>query len=103
VAQLTVPAKARLKGRAATLSLQCAGTADCAGTVRIQSRAAGKRRPVTYASSAFAIGAGAKQSVKAKLSSAGRKALRRHRSLRAYANVTFADGRVTSTKITLRR
>jgi hypothetical protein len=112
VPQLTLGSKARLKGRTATLPLECVGAADCAGTVRIQSRpAAGatasaarkKAETVTYASGAFSIGAGLTGSVRAKLSSAGRKAVRHHRALRAYANATFADGSVTSTKITLRR
>jgi prepilin-type processing-associated H-X9-DG protein len=100
---LTVPASVRLKGRTAPLTLQCVGAADCSGTLRIQSRPATSKKPLTYASGAFSIGAGLKSAVKAKLSSAGRKALRRHRSVRAYANVTFADGRVTSAKIALRR
>ena len=107
---LTVPGSVRLKGRTAPVTLQCVGAADCTGTLRIQSRPATgaaesrkSRKPVTYASGSFAIGAGLHGSVKTKLSSAGRKAVNRHPALRAYANVTFADGRVTSTKITLRR
>jgi hypothetical protein len=110
--ELKLPAAAKLKGRKVTVPLTCAGAADCAGTLRIQSRpapgAAAARTPrrpktVTYASSTFSIGAGLTGSVKATLSKDGRRALKRHRSVRAYANVTFADGRVMSARITLRR
>ena len=98
---LTLPATARLKRSAATLALQCAGAGDCTGTLRIQSRATGKRR--TYASGTFYVPAGTTASLKLKLSKAGRKAARGHRPLRAYANATFGDGRVTSARITLKR
>lgn len=106
--QLKLPATTRIKGRRINLPLSCAGTADCSGTLRIQSRPAAARaskrsKTATYASSTFSIGAGATGSVKAALSKDGRKAVKRHRSLRAYANVTFADGRVTGARIALRR
>lgn len=110
--RLALPTRARLTAGTATLPLRCLGTADCTGTLRIQSRPATaatasstskKSQPITYARGSFSIRAGMKRSVKAKLSSDGRRASRRHRSLRAYANATFADGRVTSAKITLRR
>jgi len=100
---------ARLKGRAATVSLQCVGAADCTGTLRLQSRpatgaaAARTSKTVTYASRSFSIGAGTSRTVKASLSKAGRRAARGRRALRAYANATFADGHVTSARITLRR
>ncbi len=108
--ELSLPARARIKGRKVTVPLRCVGAADCAGTLRIQSRpasgatAARKRsKTITYASGSFSIGAGLAGSAKAALSKDGRKAVRRHRSVRAYANVTFADGRVTSARIALRR
>jgi hypothetical protein len=98
--QVKVPGSARVKGRAATLAVTCAGATACKGTVRIQSRAAkGKGRAVTYATRAFSLAAGASKPVKLTLS----KAARRHRTLHAYANTTFADGTVTSTRITLKR
>ena len=100
---LVMPAKARLGHGKPTLRVRCDGAANCVGTLRIESRASGATRRVTYAIGAFSIPAGATRSVTAKLAKAGRKALKRHRSLTAYANATFQDGRVTSTKITLRR
>jgi hypothetical protein len=100
VPRVTVPASARVKGRAATLAVRCAGATACKGTVRIQSRpATAKGKAVTYATRAFSLAAGATGHVKLSLS----KAARRHRTLRAYANTTFADGTVTSTRITLKR
>jgi hypothetical protein len=95
-----------------TVPLTCVGEADCTGTLKIQSRPASggtaarkskRAKTITYASSSFSVGAGLTGSVKAVLSKAGRKAVGRHRSVRAYANVRFADGRVTSARITLRR
>jgi hypothetical protein len=100
--QVKLPASARVKGRAATLPIRCTGTSACQGTVRIQSRPAkskAKGKAVTYATRAFSLAAGASKQVKLTLS----KAARRHRTLRAYANTTFADGTVASTRITLRR
>ena len=99
-ASVTLPKALRFKGRAADVPVQCVGANACAGTLRIQSR---RGKGVTYASHGFSLAAGAKGSVKASLSKAGRRALRRRRAVRAYANTTFADGRVTSTPITLRR
>jgi hypothetical protein len=108
--ELSLPTRARIRGRKVTVPLHCVGAADCAGTLRIQSRpaagatAARKRsKTITYASASFSVGAGLGGSAKAALSKDGRKAVRRHRAVRAYANVRFADGRVTSARITLRR
>ena len=99
-AAVTLPKTLRFKGRAAAVPVECVGANDCAGTLRIQSR---REKGVTYGSRSFSIRAGATGSVKVSVSKAGRRALRRRRALRAYANTTFADGRVTSAPITLRR
>lgn len=109
---LTIPATGRVKGNTVRLPLECVGAADCAGKLLVQNLAAANataakksKQPkrVTYASSSFSIAAGKSQSVKMQLSKAGKKAIRRHRSLKAYANATFTGGSVKSSKINLKR
>jgi hypothetical protein len=103
---LTVPTSARVKGNTARLPLRCVGTGNCTGTLLIQDRersqaAAARRSPITYASCSFSIPAGTTRSVIVTLSKLGKKAIARHRSLKAYANATLSHSRVESSKIML--
>jgi hypothetical protein len=110
--QLTIPTVGRIKGNNATLPLKCVGRANCIGVLRIQSlpapgatvaRKAKKPKLITYASGSFSISAGKTLSVTVKLSKDGKRAIKGHHSLKAYANATLSDGHGKSSKITFRR
>jgi hypothetical protein len=106
--QLTLATVAKAKGRAASLALTCGGNTSCSGTVRLQGGtqgAAGKKakaKPITYATGTFAIPAGSSRVVLLTLTRYGKQALKSHRSISASAIATVS-GRLSSTKITLKR
>jgi hypothetical protein len=109
---LVIPTVGQIKGKTARLPIRCVGPANCVGDLRIQNlpepgatvaKKAKKRKPITYASGSFSISAGKTLSVTVKLSKDGKRAIKRHRPLKAYANATFSDGHGKSSKITFRR
>jgi hypothetical protein len=113
--QLTIPGVGRIKANAARLPVRCVGPTNCAGVLRIQNRSQPgataarkakkpkKPKTVTYASGSFSIAAGKRMSVTVRLSRDGKRAIKGHRSLRAYANATFAGGQRKSSKVTFKR
>jgi hypothetical protein len=111
VAQLVIPSVGQIKGKTATVPIRCVGPANCVGVLRIQNlpepgataaKKAKKAKPVTYASGSFSISAGRTLSVTVRLSKDGKRAIKGHHSLKAYANATFSDGHDKSSKITFR-
>ena len=109
--QLLIPATGQINPRQARLPIRCAGPANCVGILRIQNlpqagatlaRKAKKSKPITYASGSFSISAGKTQSVTMKLSKEGKRAVKGHHSLKAYANATFSNGHAKSSRITFR-
>lgn len=109
VPQVAVPASGRIAHNAAGLRLRCLGATACLGTLLVQDRpataaATARARPaLTYAQGRFSIPAGGSRSVRVTLSPRGRQALRRRRTLRAYANVRLSGGRVASSPLRLTR
>jgi hypothetical protein len=106
---ITFPgAQGRIVGRTAQVPLKCEGNAICEGILRLQNAAAGHataarsraRKTVTYGKRSFRIAAGARQTVKVKLSKRAKRLLRRKR-VRVYANATLG-GKVFSKKIALK-
>jgi hypothetical protein len=113
--KLTLPVR---RGRI-SLPLRCTG-ANCFGRLLLQSAAPrgakiaqaakkrkhrkskAKRRVITYGSAAVKVPAGAKKTVSVKLNARGRKATRRHKRLKVWANFTFGSIKL-SKRITLRR
>jgi hypothetical protein len=102
---------ARVAGNSALVQIACgAGGPACDGTVRIQSARPHGRgahlarvaKVVTYAAGSFALTAGNRQAIKAKLSRAGRMLAARHKTLRVWINVTLSSGTVMSKQVTLR-
>jgi hypothetical protein len=105
--KLTLPASGHVAGGTATVVLRCAAGANCTGTLSIQSQARAasrKRRPLSYGTAAFSVTAGKTQPLAVKLSSAGKRALGRRRTLHAYLVATLTGATATtSAPITLRR
>jgi hypothetical protein len=108
IPQLTLPVAAiPVKGNTATVPLQCL-VLDCTGILALQnapqavpahvarhrSKAPKAKRPkiVNYGSTSFSLKAGASGKVKVKLNSAGRVALKRHHTVKAWANLRFTAG-----------
>jgi hypothetical protein len=100
---------ARVRRGRATIPLACRG-ADCAGLLQLLRRGAGatgaaRRRTVSYGSARFSARAGAVANVRVKLNRAGRALLRRRRSVKVVAKVTFSrgGGRQARFALTLKR
>jgi hypothetical protein len=96
------------QGAAAALALLCNLTSACNGLLRLQAsrvggRASASARPVTYARGRFRLRSGGRKRVKVKLTSAGKKLLRKHAKARVWANVTMGKKRRSSVRVTLRR
>ena len=95
----------------ARVQLLCRLTQQCAGLLRLQNlkaRGAAKSaaKTVTYGSASFKISARKTKTVKVKLSPAGRALMRKHRSVKVWANSTVGSGaakRVTGARLTLKR
>lgn len=109
--QLKIPAMGQIKGNAVRLPIRCVGSANCVGVLRIQNlpepgatvaRKTKRPKSITYASGLFSISAGKTLSVTVKLSKDGKRAIRGHHPLRAYANATFSNSHGKSSKITLK-
>lgn len=106
--QLALATTAKAKGGGALLGLRCGPSAPCAGTIRIQSSAPGtagknaRAKLITYAAATFSIPPGSSRVVQLTLTRNGKQALKTHRSITAYA-ITRLSGRLTSTKIALKR
>jgi hypothetical protein len=104
--KLTIAPGGHLSARTATVQLRCSGPLKCAGALRIGNHtpiAPPKAKVTTYAAGSFSIAAGKVQSLEVKLSSDGRRAVKGHRSLKAYAIATFSNGATATSPITLRR
>jgi hypothetical protein len=109
VARRSLPARRR----AARVPIACGALTPCAGRLLLQSaapegaaaagtaRAAG--RPRTFARGRFDIAAGESERVRAKLSRAGRRALRRRRTKRVWVNVRMDGAAVTLGRAKLKR
>ena len=95
-------------GGAARLRLACALTTTCAGTLLLRPRSAGgagraaAAKPRSYGTARFRIAGKRSATVKLKLSTAGRSALRRSARVRAEAVVT-SGGATSILKLTLKR
>jgi hypothetical protein len=99
---------ATVLGRFARVRLVCRLTISCKGRLRLQSGAAAsrKKRPKTYASGRFSIKAGATKTVKVKLTKAGRRLMRRRRSVKVTAQMVIGKGKtaqVFTGRLTLKR
>jgi hypothetical protein len=100
---------ATVRRRIARLRLTCRLTTTCKGSVRLRPRATNakkKRKPAIYASGHFKIKAGATKTVKAKLTKAGRRLMKRHKKARVQLVATIGKGKaakIFSAKLTLKR
>ena len=100
----TVP----VKGGVATLPIGCQ-VADCSGLVTLLrgagAAAAATKPPATLGSANFTAKAGTTAKVKVKLNRAGKALLRKHRSVKVKARVTFSSGggKPTTATVTLKR
>jgi hypothetical protein len=96
----------QLVANTATIPLTCALDTTCAGLLQLlnQARTAAKKppKPVVYGSARFSIPAHQTAKVKVKLTRAGKKLLKRKRSVRLVARATVG-GQVTTTSVTLKR
>ncbi len=91
----------------ATLPIACR-VADCSGLVTLLPRAgaaAAKKKPATLGSATFTAKAGKTARVKVKLNRAGKALLKKHRSVKVKARVTFRSGggKPATATITLKR
>lgn len=101
----------RVQSGSLRVDVTCNQATPCNGTLRVQSRhakvatAAGAHasRTLTYAAGRIGLASGAKKTIRARLSEAGRSALRRHKRLTAWVNVKVGSATVSSTRITIRR
>jgi len=102
----TVPAAlraGRFTGNTATIPLVCELTTACQGTLRLQDArptAAAVHKPKLYGSAKFSARAGKTVNVKVKLNAAGRKLVRRRKSVTLYATTTIG-AQVVSAKVKL--
>jgi hypothetical protein len=100
----TVPVKRGV----ATLPIACQ-VADCSGLVTLLRGAGGaaaaKKQPATLGSTKFTAKAGTTARVKVKLNRAGKALLKKHRSVKVKARVTFTSGggKPATATITLKR
>lgn len=100
----------RLRGAHALIPLVCTSRRQCAGTLRLQSRAASRaaaattrRRTKTYGRVRFSIPAGKTKQIKVRLTKAGKRLLGKRKRARVFVNVTLSSKRVVSKRIVLRR
>lgn len=99
--------RGRLARNTATLPVTCAQDATCAGLLQLLSQAgaagtAKSRKPTVYGRARFSIPAHQTARVKVKLTKAGRKLLKRRRSVRMVARATVGS-QVTTTAVRLTR
>ncbi|HWF32597.1 MAG TPA: hypothetical protein VG188_08585 [Solirubrobacteraceae bacterium] len=110
--RLTIP----VKNGTATVPIQCL-LVSCAGVLNLQSAQLGgvasaarkkqatKPKLVSYGTASFSLKANTTGKVKVKLDLAGRKLLKAHGKVKAWANVRFTagGGKPKSTRVTLKR
>lgn len=94
-------------GRAA-IALTCKGNALCAGQLELlartgTARAAASKGATSYGKASYSVKAGAKASVKIKLGTKGRSALRKHKRLKAVLVLTPKGGKAVRRQLTLTR
>ena len=100
---LSVAARnALVRSNVASLRLRCVLDTTCRGRIRLLPRTASAARATTYGTANYTIKAGKAKAIRVKLSPAGRKALKRKRTLRVTVAVT-AGASSWSLKLTLKR
>ena len=109
----TAPAAIALVQRAvsirngvAPLLIRCGlAQGTCTGTLLLQpgAGAAAARRSVTYGRAKVSVGAGKRRRVKVKLTRAGRRLVKKHDSVKVWANVRSGGTRFRLARVTLRR
>ncbi len=97
--------KGRARGNRVILPITCEQDAVCAGLLQLLRRTGGARssKTVVYGSVRFSIGAHQKQSVKVKLTKAGKKLLRKRKSVKMLAKATVGAQVATGTVTVKRR
>jgi hypothetical protein len=96
---LTLGATARVRGGAVLVRVGCASAAPCQGEIVVRDAT----RRVTYARGRVTLAAGGSAAVAAKLTKAGRRAVRRRSRVTAIAAVTLGGRAATTRKVLLRR
>ncbi len=109
----TAPAAIALVQRAvsvrngvAPLLVRCGlATGTCTGTLLLQpgAGAAAARRSVTYGRAKVSVAAGKRSRVRVKLTRAGRRLVKRHKSVKVWANVSYGGSHFRLARVTLRR
>lgn len=99
---------AAVKGSLAILPLRCRAGAACVGTLLLQGARASAATPkaqkrVVYGRGKVNIGAGKTRRIKIRLSKAGRTLVRKRKSAKVYAKVTYRGGKTARHRITLKR
>ncbi len=99
--------KGRAKGNKVILPLTCALDTTCAGLLQLLRRtkakgAAGTSKTVVYGRVRFSVGAHKTKSVKVKLTKAGKKLLRKRKSVKMLAKATVGSQVATGT-VTIKR
>jgi hypothetical protein len=101
---------ARVRRGKALVPLVCTSPQECAGMLRLQSRAAGGAtaakagKPTrTYGKARFRIEANNKETVRVPLTRAGKHLMHKRKRARVFLNLSLASKRVVSKRISLRR
>jgi len=90
----------RARGSSVSVPVSCALTVQCRGTLRIRSRGS---RPRVLATRNVAVAAGQASRLQIKLTSAGRRLLRRGRRVAAVAQLDMGAAGIVRRDVTLRR
>jgi hypothetical protein len=98
----------RFRGTQVPVPVECAASRECVGVLRLlaaaDARAAQRgRRATVLASARVRIPAGASRTVRARLTRAGRRAVRRGRRVRVRAVLDLGAGGLVERRLTLRR
>ncbi len=99
---------ARLRDGRAQIALACKGNAACAGQLELLARSAGTRaaatkKAVSYGRASYAVKAGGKATIKLKLGTKGKRAVRGRQRLEAVLVLTPKGGKAVRRQLTLRR
>lgn len=110
------PGSAPVRGGVADIPLRCLGNTQCIGQLLLENGAAGAAGDVgavgargtggvTYGRASFTIARGTRRVIGIRLTSAGRRLLAGHRSVKVWANVRLRRGaiRTLTSQITLKR
>jgi hypothetical protein len=99
--------RGRAAGNFATLPVKCLLDRACRGRLRLLSRGRGaasrRRRPVVYGRARFSVRAHKTRRVRVRLTRAGKRLLRRRRSVRMVAKATIGSRTATATVTITRR